>query len=163
MCTKVTDVMLGDNNMKYFQMMTNGKHKKKRIFSLDHENGKIKGQANLKHYITGFYKGLFGDPEQSTFSLDPDRTEDITQVTPVENNFLMAPFTEEEIKKAVFEMEHNKAPGPDGFSVEFYQTFWDVIMDDLIPMFHNLHVRDLPLFSLNFRVIMLIPKAQDTT
>jgi hypothetical protein len=60
-------------------------------------------------------------------------------------------------------MEHNKALGPDGFPVEFYQKFWDVIKDDLIPMFHDLHFGDLPLFSLNFRVITLIPKAQDTT
>jgi hypothetical protein len=55
--------MLGDKDTKYFQMMANEKLRKKRIFSLDHENGKIEGQANLKHYITGFYKGLFGDPE----------------------------------------------------------------------------------------------------
>jgi hypothetical protein len=55
--------MLGDKNTKYFQMMANEKLRKKIIFSLDHENGKIEEQANLKHYITGFYKGLFGDPE----------------------------------------------------------------------------------------------------
>jgi hypothetical protein len=118
---KVTDVLLGDNNMKYFQMMANGKHRKKRIFSLDHENGKIKGQANLKNYMIGFYKGLFGEPEQSSFSLDPDRMEDISQVSQEENNFLTSPFTEDKFKKAIFDMEHKKAPGPDGFPVEFYQ------------------------------------------
>jgi hypothetical protein len=37
---KVTDVLLGDNNTRYFQMVANGKHRKKRIFSLDHEDGK---------------------------------------------------------------------------------------------------------------------------
>jgi hypothetical protein len=77
-------------------------------------------------------------------------------VTPEENNFFTTPFTEEEIKKVVFEMEHSKAPGPDGFPVEFYQKFWDVNKDDLIPMFHDLHAGDLPLFSLNFGVITLI-------
>jgi hypothetical protein len=118
---KVTDVLLGDNNTKYFQIMANEKHRKKRNFSLDHENGKIEGQVNLKHYITVFYKGLFGEPEQSSFSLDPDRTKDISQVFQEENNFLTVPFTEDEINKAIFDMEHNKAPGPDGFPVEFYQ------------------------------------------
>jgi hypothetical protein len=99
---KVTDVLLGDNNTKYFQMMANGKHKKKRIFSLDHENGKIERKANLKNYIPGFYKGLFGELEQNSFRLDPDRTEDIAQVSQEENNFLTAPFTEDEIKNAIF-------------------------------------------------------------
>jgi hypothetical protein len=32
-------------------------------------------------------------------------------------------------------MEHNKAPGPDGFPEEFYQTFWDTIKLDLLAMF----------------------------
>jgi hypothetical protein len=129
---------------------------------LDHENGKIEGQANLKQYITGFYKGLFGEPEQSFFSIDPNRTVDISQVSQEENNFLTTPFTEEEIKKAIFEMEHNKTPGLDGFPVEFYKKFWYIVKDDLITMFHDLYSGDLPLFSLNFDVIMWILKAQDT-
>jgi hypothetical protein len=82
--------------------LANGKHKKKRIFSLDHENGKIERKANLKNYIPGFYKGLFGELEQNSFRLDPDRTEDIAQVSQEENNFLTAPFTEDEIKNAIF-------------------------------------------------------------
>jgi hypothetical protein len=58
-------------------------------------------------------------------------------------------------------MEHNKAPGPDGFPAEFYQKFWEVIKEDLLKMFHNLHAGTLPLFSLNFGVITLIPKTQE--
>jgi hypothetical protein len=73
------------------------------------------------------------------------------------------PFTEVEIKKAIFEIEHNKAPGPDGFLIEFYQKFWDVIKEDLMAIFHDLFIGDLPLFSLNFGVIMLITKVQDIT
>ena len=60
-------------------------------------------------------------------------------------------------------MEHNKAPGPDGFSAEFYQQFWDVIKGDLMCMFHDLHKGDIPLFSLNFGVITLLPKINDAT
>jgi len=36
---KATNVLLGDNNTRYFQMVANGKHCKKRIFSLEHEGG----------------------------------------------------------------------------------------------------------------------------
>jgi hypothetical protein len=32
---------------------------------------------------------------------------------------------------------------------------------DLMAMFHELHSGDLPIFSLNFGVISLIPKAQE--
>jgi hypothetical protein len=74
---------------------------------------------------------------------------------------LTAPFSEEEVKAVIFQMEHNKAPGSDGFPVKFYQKLWDIIKGDMIIMFQELHLRNLPLFSLNFGVISLIPKAQD--
>ena len=51
-----------------------------------------------------------------------------------------------------------KAPGPDGFPAEFYQTFWDVIQSDLLEMFQDLHARHLELFRLNFVEIILLPK-----
>ena len=47
---KVTDGLLGDNNTRYFQMVANGKHRKKHIFSQEHKGGKIEGQHNLKGY-----------------------------------------------------------------------------------------------------------------
>jgi hypothetical protein len=142
-------------------MVANGKHRKKIIFSLDSDDGIIEGQANLKSYITQFYKGLFWEPECSSFALDFDRVDDIPQVSQAENDILIVPFSEAEVKAAIFQMEHNKAPGPDDFPVEFYQKFWDTIKGNLMTMFHELHSGDLPLFSLNFGVISLIPKAQE--
>jgi hypothetical protein len=32
----------------------------------------------------------------------------------------------------ILQMEHNKAPGPDGFPAEFYQACWDIIESDLM-------------------------------
>jgi hypothetical protein len=159
---KVNDVLFGDNNTKYFQMIANDKHRKKRIFSLDSDNGIIEGHENLKSYITQFYKGIFGESEQSSFTLDANRSDfDISQVTGEENAILTAPFSENEIKVAIFQMEHNKAPGPDGFPREFYQKFWDTIKSDLMSMFQELHSRELPVISLNFGVISLITKAHE--
>ena len=73
----------------------------------------------------------------------------------------MGPFTEEEIQNAIFDVEHNKAPGPNGFPAEFYQHFWELIKEDLMQMFHELHSGDLSLLSPNFGVITLVPKTQD--
>ena len=58
-------------------------------------------------------------------------------------------------------MEHNKAPGPDGFPPEFYQVFWHVIKDDLMALFDDFHNGTLPLHSLNFGTIILLPKSND--
>jgi hypothetical protein len=62
------------------------------------------------------------------------------------------------VKRAVFQMEHNKSLSPDGFLAEFYQVFWDVIKGDLMALFHEFHQGLLPLFSLNFGTIILFLK-----
>jgi len=74
---------------------------------------------------------------------------------------LTADFIEKEVRNAIFQMKHNKAPGPDGFPAEFYQVFWSLIKDDLMAMFRDFHSGDLPLFSLNFGIITLIPKQKE--
>jgi hypothetical protein len=78
-----------------------------------------------------------------------------------ENALLTTPYSEEEVNKAIFQMEHNKAPGPDGFPAEFYQSFWDTIQSDLLQMFSVLHAGQLELFCLNFGVVILLPKVNE--
>ncbi len=46
----------------------------------------IEGHEQLKSYITNYYKGLFGAPEEGNFTLDESRTEDIPQVSDEENS-----------------------------------------------------------------------------
>lgn len=65
------------------------------------------------------------------------------------------------MKQAIRQMEHNKAPGPDGFPAEFFQVFWEVIKDDLMAMFRDFHKGELPLHSLNFGIITLLPKQNE--
>jgi hypothetical protein len=55
-------------------------------------------------------------------------------------------------------MEHNKALGPDGFPIEFYQSCWEIIKNDLMDLFNEFHLGNLPLYSLNFGTIILLPK-----
>jgi hypothetical protein len=73
---------------------------------------------SLESYITNYYKGLFGSPEEGNFSMDETRTDNILQVTVEENNLLVAPYTEEKVKKVVFQMEYNKTSGPNSFLAE---------------------------------------------
>jgi hypothetical protein len=159
--SKAQFILEGDSNTRYFHSVANGRHRKKLIHSLTQDEGVIEGQEQIKSFITSYYKDLFGEPEEGNLSLDDTMIDDIPQVSPEENAFLTAPYTEEEIKKAVFQMEHNKAPGPDGFPAEFYQTFWEVIKADLLALFVDLHAGRLDLFRINFGEIILLPKVKN--
>ena len=153
----------GDDNTKFFHMVANGKHRKQHIYQLENEHGVLVGDDQLKTHITHYYKGLFGSPEEAHISLMEDRNHDIPQVTQEENDVLVAEFTEAEVREAVFQLEHNKASGPDGFPTEFYQVFWSLIKDDLMALFSDFHKEELNLFSLNFGIITLIPKSSEAT
>jgi hypothetical protein len=49
-----------------------------------------------------------------------DQIDDISQVTESENDILISAFMEDEVKHAIFQMEHNKASDPGGFPAELY-------------------------------------------
>ncbi len=94
--------MEGDSNTKYFHLVANGKHRKTRIFQLQDGDQIINGDANLKAHITTYYKGLFGPPEDSSLQFDENRIVDVPQVSQLENEALTQPFSEKEIKEAIF-------------------------------------------------------------
>lgn len=48
------------------------------------------------------------------------------------NEALLAPYTAEEVKNALFSIGDLKAPGPDGLHAIFYKKFWPILGEDLI-------------------------------
>jgi hypothetical protein len=60
-------------------------------------------------------------------------------------------------------MEHNKTPGLDGFPTKFYEACWNFIKEDLLALFMDFHAGALPLYMLNFGMIILIPKCWEAT
>jgi hypothetical protein len=121
--SKTYKLLYRDSNTKYFHLVANGKHRKPRIFQLEEGDHLIQGDDQLSDYITDYYQGLFGHTEDDHLSLDEQVTKDIQQVSPEENEMLIAVFMEKEVKEALFQMKHNKAPVPNGFLAEFYQIF----------------------------------------
>jgi hypothetical protein len=146
---KTKNMLEADSNMKYFHLLTNGKHRKTRIYQLQDGNKTITGDKELKKYITSYYRSFFDPPQENNFRLDETRKDDIPQVTDEENESLFQSFTVSEIKTTIFQMEHNKALRPDGFPAEFYQVFWELIKYDLLALFNDFHSGTLPLYSLN--------------
>ena len=74
---KVKELLEGDSNTNYFQLIAKGKHRKPSIYQLQDGNHIISGDEKLKKYITTYYKGLFGPPDNNDFNLDETRIDDI--------------------------------------------------------------------------------------
>jgi hypothetical protein len=99
---KTKGLLHGDSNIKYFHLVASGKYRKSRIYHLRIGDQIIEGDAQLKDHITYYYKGLFGPPEASGVSLDLSIINDILEVPPDENFYLMSVFMENEIREAIF-------------------------------------------------------------
>lgn len=79
-------------------------------------------------------------------------------MTEEEVDLLEKEFSEEEVKEAVFGSYADGAPGPNGFSFLFYQTFWEVIKKDLKKFVNSFEKDQLNLDRLNYAMTTLIPK-----
>jgi hypothetical protein len=77
----VRHIQEGGNNTKYFHLIANVKHRKKKIFQLEQDEGTIVGETNLRLFITEYYKQLFGPPNQNHLSLLEDINSDIPQLS----------------------------------------------------------------------------------
>jgi hypothetical protein len=93
---KVKTLLEGDANTSFFHLVANGKHRKQHIYRLEDDQGVVVSVDHLKSHITNYYKNLFGTPEQMEITLMEDQILDIPQVTPLENDMLIANFTEYE-------------------------------------------------------------------
>jgi hypothetical protein len=117
---KVKHVQEGGSNTKYFHLVANGKHRRKKIFQLEQDEGVIIGQDNLKTYISEYYKSLFGAPNTNKFTIIETDIDDIPQLSQEENRILTADFTEKEVHDATMQMEKKKVTEPDGFQADFF-------------------------------------------
>ncbi|GKV09903.1 hypothetical protein SLEP1_g21337 [Rubroshorea leprosula] len=83
------------------------------------------------------------------------------QIALADNDYLIAPFTEEEIKTAVWDCESSKAPGPDGFNFKFIKSEWETIRGDVTEFIHEFQKNGKIVKSLNTSFIVLVPKVEN--
>lgn len=70
--------------------------------------------------MVNYFKDMF----TTTNIKDEEVLEGIpSTVSNVQNQELLKPISEEEVKKALFQMHPDKSPGPDGMSPAFYQKY----------------------------------------
>ena len=114
----------GDKNTKFFHKVANLSH---RFNSIDHlvVNGIVNtNQSEIGEGLVSFYQGLFSDDVVRKPLLDGL---DFSSIDETDRDILDRHFTEDEVWGVVWHMSGEKAPVPDGFSLAFFQSYWDII------------------------------------
>lgn len=79
-------------------------------------------------------------------------------VTREDNHNLNRPVSEEEVSEVISEIQNGKAPGPDGFIVEFFKACWKTVKQDILDVVEDSRRSKTVLKALNASFIALIPK-----
>ena len=98
-------LLKGDNDTSYFHRIANGRKSKDMVISLECDGNIIEGNENLLKHATEYYTRLFGPEVDHNVQIDQSLWDELEQVSDLENEFLCRPFSKNEIKEALFQME----------------------------------------------------------
>lgn len=158
--SRANELKDGDKNTKYFHHKANSRRRRNTIKGLFDDNGVwLTSKADIERLITTYYENLFAT--SSPTGLDVAVNDVDTVITDDMNEFLDAELTEEEIRRAVFQMHPTKAPGTDGFHALFFQKFWDIIRGDVVGLVKKWWRGLIDLKKINKTCISLIPKCNE--
>ncbi|RVW69397.1 LINE-1 retrotransposable element ORF2 protein [Vitis vinifera] len=88
----------------------------------------LKNAESITEEILHYFEKLYTNPTGESWGVEGLDWSPISEESALR---LESPFTEEEISKAIFQLDRDKAPGPDGFTIAVFQECWDVIKEDL--------------------------------
>lgn len=83
----------------------------------------------LQQYIISYYQGLFTATSTCNEEVIECASRTLSQA---QNLQLLREQTEEEVKIALIQMNRDKAPGPDGMTLAFFQKHWEIVGGDII-------------------------------
>lgn len=114
----------GDRKTKYFHSIANGRQRANGISEVL-ENGRVyQSEEEKQAYFFQYFEERFTPDESTPISFGEwSGLFSTSRVSAAQLTRLNEQFSIDEIKQAVFQLGSDKAPGPDGFSLRFYQTF----------------------------------------
>ncbi len=146
---------VGDANTRFFHLKASVRRCRNYITQLKAGPVTIVGHGPMQGLLFDFFKRQLGTVEVPPLALDlsllfAEESCDLSD--------LHLPFSQAEIRGAVFSSAPDRAPGPDGFPLLFYQRYWGLIREDVLEVFARFQSGSIDLSSVNRGWICLIPK-----
>ena len=144
-----------DQNTGFFHRMANSYSRKNSKQKIKVDGVSLIEDVEIKQGIARAFQLQFTDPRSWHPSIMGIQfaTLDRSEAANLEGI-----FTEEEVLEALMDMNGDKAPGPNGFTIAFWQSSWDVIRGEVMGMFRDLFAIGKVIRNLNSTFLVLIPK-----
>jgi len=150
----------GDENTKFFQAYAKGRRMINTIWELESVDGEqICTFEGLAAMGINHFESLFKAQEESSIA-------EIVRVAGFfprfvmeeDNRMLMGEIEEAELGRVLQSIQRDKSPGPDGWPIEFYTGFYDLLGSDILQVVEESRKAGVVHSPLNSTFLALIPK-----
>lgn len=155
----------GDQNTKFFHHSVNRRQLRNIILFVMNTSGTIISEPSLVQntFVSHFQELLAPRPQSSNPSLLDIREVIRCPLRGEQVSFFSRPFSDAEIHDTVFSLAQGKAPGPDGFGVEFFKHNWEIVGPLVIEAVKDFLTTGKLLREINNTILVLIPKVPNAT
>ena len=155
--SRVQWLNLGDQNTTFFHKAVKARNARNAIKVITSENGcRIVDPLAIKDEAVQYFKNILC-ADGYTDSLHQYGVGDLAW-NPQHLDVLNAEVSQEEVRLAMFSIDDNKAPGPDGFSARFFKAAWSIIGSDVTEAVISFFNSGSLLREINCTIIALVPK-----
>ncbi|KAJ8770887.1 hypothetical protein K2173_021802 [Erythroxylum novogranatense] len=122
-----THLLEADKSTKYFHALARKRSRNKMITHLTREDGtETTSLIEVSTMLVDYFSQLLGTPHAS-YGVVPAVISNGQLLCSEAQSHLLAPFSDDDIRQALFSIGSEKAPGPDGFSSEFFKRQWPCV------------------------------------
>ncbi|KAM0822585.1 hypothetical protein ACQ4PT_071403 [Festuca glaucescens] len=158
--SRVQWIREGDANTNFFHLKASARRRKNHITHVMHDGIPVAYQQAKLDIFQTFFEDLLGTNHPRSAALNFSEL----GVEQLDLQEMDSPFSEDEVKAAIFELHPSKAPGPDGYTACFYRHCWGIIKSDVMEAFKQFEMMACnKLHLLNEATLILIPKKPDAS
>ena len=125
----------------------------------DHDGLLVENEASLKEMGKDFFANIYKDEGSTSLDQQLKVISLFPRFIPSEQSSLLSkPVSLHEIELTLKDFKKDRSPGPDGWPVEFYLHFFDLLSPILLKVIDQTRVSGFVPPSLNSTFLALIPK-----
>lgn len=155
----------GDRNTKFFHHYIKKRQIRNRILSVMDASGFQITEPELvhQHFVRHYQDLLSPRLSHGRPSVGDIREAIQFPLTSDQVSFLDRPVSDSEIRDTIFSLARGKAPGPDGFTVEFFKHNWETVGQLVISAVKEFFILGRLLKEINNTILVLVPKTPNAT
>ena len=104
-----------------------------RISHITNQQGeRMERHEDMEKELVDYFKDLQKEQQDNRQPAIDQITQLIPNlITDEHNQMLLRPITPQEVDTAMAQLKDGKAPGPDGFTANFFHHFWELIREEV--------------------------------